>query len=74
MQPRTNYHLAEALEQAVVIDALSGAATAWAFLEAHDVPRETILRVLSAASVRRQSDTPSPGTIEKCRTPRHVYD
>ncbi|MRW86641.1 hypothetical protein GJ698_21450 [Pseudoduganella sp. FT26W] len=67
MQPRTNHQFADALEQGVVIDALCGAATAWAFLEAHDVPKEMIFRVLSSASVRRRSDTPSPDTIEKCR-------
>ncbi|MYM71552.1 hypothetical protein GTP56_04995 [Duganella sp. FT134W] len=67
MQSRINQRFSEAVEQAVVIDALSGAATAWAFLEAHDVPRETILRVLSTASVRRRSDTPTATTIEKCR-------
>jgi len=73
MQPRMNHKLADTLEQAVVIDALSGAATAWAFLEAHHVPRETILRVLSTASMRRRSDTPSGSTIERCRsTPRVV--
>jgi hypothetical protein len=67
MQPRVNQKSADVLAQAVVIDALSGVATAWAFLQAHDVPTETILRVLSSASVRRQSDTPSTTTIEKCR-------
>lgn len=67
MQSRNNQRISDAVQQAVVIDALSGAATAWAFLEAHDVPRETILRVLSTASGRRRSDTPSPTTIDKCR-------
>lgn len=67
MQSRTNQQFADVLAQGVVIDALSGAATAWAFLEAHQVPRETISRVLSTASVRRRSDTPTPATIEKCR-------
>ncbi|NYE63004.1 hypothetical protein FHW58_004226 [Duganella sp. 1224] len=67
MQSRTNQRFAEAVEQAVVIDALSGAATAWAFLEAHDVPRDTILRVLSKASVRRRSDNPTASTLDKCR-------
>ncbi len=67
MQPRTNQRISDAVQQAVVIDALSGAATAWAFLEAHAVPPETILRVLSAAAVRRRGDTPSATTIAKCR-------
>jgi transposase InsO family protein len=67
MQPRVNQKVADVLAQAVVIDALSGVATAWAFLQAHDVPTDTILRVLSSASVRRQSDTPSLSTIDKCR-------
>lgn len=67
MQPRTNYQFAQIVEQAVVIEALSGAATAWAFLAAHDTPRDTILRVLSTASVRRKSDNPSANAIEKCR-------
>lgn len=67
MQSRTNQRAAQAVEQAIVIDALSGAATAWAFLAAHDLPQETILRVLSTAAVRRRSDTPSATTIDKCR-------
>jgi hypothetical protein len=67
MQSRINNQFADALEQAVVIDALSGAATAWAFLEAHKVPRDIIARVLSTASVRRRTDTPTSTTIEKCR-------
>lgn len=67
MQPRVNHHLALAFEQAVVIDALNGAATAWAFLTELQVPNETIFRVLGDASVRRASDTPSALTIEKCR-------
>jgi hypothetical protein len=67
MQSRTNQRFAEAVEQAVVIDALSGAATAWAFLEAHAVPRETILRVLSTATGRRRTDNPTASTLDKCR-------
>jgi hypothetical protein len=67
VQPRTNHRIADALEQAVVIDALAGVTTAWAFLEAHDVPRETILRVLSSSSGRRKTDTPSSITIDHCR-------
>lgn len=67
MQPRTNQQFAQVVEQAVIIEALSGAATAWAYLAAHEVPRDTILRVLSTASVRRRTDTPSSHTIEKCR-------
>jgi hypothetical protein len=55
------------VEQAIVIEALSGAATAWAFLAAYEVPSDTILRVLSTASVRRKSDNPSSTAIEKCR-------
>lgn len=73
MQARVNYQFALALEQAVVIDALSGAATAWAFLEMLQVPNEVILRVLSTAPIRRATDTPSARTIEKCRfSPRAV--
>jgi hypothetical protein len=67
MQPRLNRQFAQVVEQAVVIEALSGAATAWAFLAAYDVPRETILRVLSTASVRRKTDNPSSRAIDKCR-------
>jgi hypothetical protein len=65
MQLRINHQLALALEQAVVIDALNGAATAWVFLTKLDVPKETIFRVLTDASIRRATDTPTALAIEK---------
>jgi len=67
MQPRLNHQFSQVVEQAIVIDALSGAATAWAFLAAYEVPSETILRVLSTAAVRRKTDNPSSNAIAKCR-------
>jgi hypothetical protein len=68
MQARANYRLSDAIEQGIVIDELSGAATAWAFLEAYEIPRETILRVLSTAARRRSTDNPSRAGIEGCRS------
>lgn len=67
MQPRLNHQFSQVVEQAIVIEALSGAATAWAYLAAYGVPRDTILRVLSTASVRRKTDNPSDHAIENCR-------
>ena len=56
MQARENIRLAKAIQQAIVIDATNGAAQAWAYLSAHNVPRQTILRVLSSENQRRATD------------------
>jgi hypothetical protein len=56
MQARVNLRLANAIRHAVAIDAKHGAAQAWAYLTAHEVPRQTILRVLSGQIRRRASD------------------
>lgn len=56
MRLRKNTRLANAIQQAIIIDATIGAAHAWAYLSALDVPKATILRVLSSASQRRASD------------------
>ncbi len=59
MQARENTRLSTAIQHAIVIDAKHGAAQAWAYLSAHNVPRHTILRVLSGTQ-RRASDQPLP--------------
>ncbi|MBV6325407.1 hypothetical protein KVP70_31300 [Duganella sp. HSC-15S17] len=48
--------LSKAIQQAVVIDATKGAAFAWAYLSSFEVPSATILRVLSGARKRRETD------------------
>jgi hypothetical protein len=52
---RSNYELAKVIEEGRRIDAAKGAANAWAYLAAHSVAPQTILRVLSGAAVRRNS-------------------
>ncbi|MYM90609.1 hypothetical protein GTP91_25980 [Rugamonas sp. FT82W] len=56
MRLRENTRLANAIQQAIIIDATVGAAHAWAYLSALDVPQSTILRVLSGTGQRRASD------------------
>jgi hypothetical protein len=56
MQPRENLRLANAIRHAIAIDSKRGAAHAWAYLSAHDVPKQTILRVLSSQGQRRATD------------------
>jgi len=56
MQARENIRLSTAIQHAIIIDAKHGAAQAWAYLSAHNVPRQTILRVLSDHERRRASD------------------
>jgi hypothetical protein len=56
MQSRENTRLATAIQNAIVIDAKHGAAQAWAYLSAHNVPKQTILRVLSGQTGRRATD------------------
>lgn len=67
MQTRINTQFSEVVEQALVIAAINGMTTALAYLEFHDIPKETIARVLSETGGRRQSDIPSPEIIERCR-------
>ncbi|GJI98105.1 hypothetical protein GTP81_15100 [Rugamonas sp. FT107W] len=56
MRLRENTRLAIAIQHAILIDATVGAAHAWAYLSALDVPQSTILRVLSSTGQRRASD------------------
>ena len=56
MQARENTRLATAIQNAIAIDAKHGAAHAWAYLSAYNVPKQTILRVLSGQNQRRASD------------------
>jgi hypothetical protein len=56
MKVRENTRLAQVVQHAIFIDATNGAAQAWAYLSAHGVPRQTILRVLSGQAQRRASD------------------
>ncbi len=56
MRPRENARLAAAIQHAIVMDAVEGAAHAWAYLSAQAVSQATILRVLSADGARRASD------------------
>jgi len=52
---RSDYELAKVIEEGRRIDAAKGAANAWAYLLAHSVAPQTILRVLSGAAVRRDN-------------------
>lgn len=52
---RNNHDLARVIEEARRIDAAQGAANAWAYLLAHSVDPQTILRVLSGNAVRRDT-------------------
>lgn len=54
---RKNAALAEVIDAAILIDAARGAANAWAYLMAHSVPPQTILRVLSNQAARRARRT-----------------
>jgi hypothetical protein len=56
MRPRENARLAAAIQHAIVIDAVEGAAHAWAYLAAQAVSQATILRVLSGDGARRAAD------------------
>lgn len=50
---RENAELAKIIDAAIQIDAVKGAANAWAYLMAHSVQPQTIMRVLSNQSERR---------------------
>lgn len=61
METRENIYLARVIQQAIIIDATAGAAQAWVYLETHEVPKTTILRVLSNHERRRATDfSPQP--------------
>ena len=53
---RTNVELSKIIESCIVIDAMAGAPAAWAIMARHEVPTETILRVLGNPQARRRSD------------------
>ena len=57
MIPRDNCHMREAVEHGLILDAVKGAAWAWAYMTAHEVPRLVILRVLTSPERRRPGDT-----------------
>ena len=48
--------MAQAVENGLVVDEVSGSATAWAYLAEHGVPTPVILRVLVSQARRRQTD------------------
>ncbi len=56
MQLRTNLDMAQAVENGLVVDEVSGSASAWAYLAEHGVPTQVILRVLISQARRRQTD------------------
>jgi len=56
MQNRINGAMARAVEQGIIIDALRGAANAWAYLTATQVPKSVMLRVLADPARRRPMD------------------
>lgn len=60
---RTNHALARIIEEGIRIDAVKGAANAWAYLQGHAVDPQTILRVLSGASSRRRDSRGTPAAF-----------
>lgn len=56
MKLRTDMNTAQAVENGLVVDEVSGSANAWAYLTDHGVPTPVILRVLVSQSRRRQTD------------------
>lgn len=56
MQLRKDLDMAQAVENGLVVDEVSGSAIAWEYLAEHGVPAPVILRVLVSQARRRQSD------------------
>jgi len=56
MHTRSNEAMARAVEQGIIIDSLRGAANAWAYLTATQVPKSVMLRVLAEPARRRPTD------------------
>jgi hypothetical protein len=56
MQLRKNMDMAQAVENGLVVDEVSGSAVAWEYLAEHGVPTPVILRVLVSQTRRRQTD------------------
>jgi len=63
MHTRMNEAMARAVEQGIIIDALRGAANAWAYLTASQVPKSVMLRVLAEPTRRRPTDTEAVATL-----------
>lgn len=61
-ESRTNEVLSAVVERGIWLSAVDGSAVAWAYMQAFDVPKEAIARVLAYPHARRHlSDTaPAP--------------
>ena len=60
MQTRDNEMMERAVAHGVNMDAMHGAAVAWAYMASAEVPRQVILRVLAAPTRRRPGDVVEP--------------
>ena len=53
MKTSEELRVARVIEEGIAIDAQHGAAHAWVYLTAHNIPAATIMRVLSDAGKQR---------------------
>ncbi|MUI16089.1 hypothetical protein GJV26_27060 [Massilia dura] len=78
-QLRRNSDMEALVRQGLVVDAQRGAANAWVYMAAQGVPRNVIVRVLSAPDNRRDGDrfavesTRQPPPPVRVRAPRHAH-
>jgi hypothetical protein len=56
MKTAEELRVARVIEQGIAIDAVDGAAHAWVYMTAHNIPAATIMRVLSEAGKRKTAD------------------
>jgi hypothetical protein len=54
MKTSEELRVARVLEEGIAIDAEHGAAHAWVYLTAHNIPAATIMRILSDAGKQRE--------------------
>jgi hypothetical protein len=64
--PRIDREMEARVRQGLVVDAERGAANAWVYMSAQGVPKNVILRVLSAPDNRRDEDRCA---VESARQP-----
>jgi hypothetical protein len=78
-QPRRDREMEALVRQGLVVDAQRGTANAWVYMAAQGVPRNVMLRVLSAPANRRDGDrfaveaTREPMPVVRVRAPRYAH-
>jgi hypothetical protein len=62
-ESRKNNVLSAVVERGIWLSAVEGSAVAWVYMQAFEVPKEAIARVLAYPHARRLLSTPMPAPL-----------